>query len=156
MEIVSQNDLTARQKARIVELWNAEYPASIAYSDVSGFDEYLNNLGERKHYLLVDGSGEILGWAMIFQREGAKWFAIIVDGRVQDQGYGLKLLEALQRAEKRLFGWVIDHNKSLRANGEPYRSPLAFYRKTGFRVHDSEKIVKQDISGVKIEWTAGE
>lgn len=154
MKIVEQNELSAEQKLRIVQLWNAEYPSSLAYREVSGFDDYLNNLGGKKHFLLTDSSSEIAGWALIFERENAKWFAILIDEKIQGQGFGVKLIDALKAAENRLFGWVIDRNDYKKSNGEQYRSPLGFYKKVGFRVHENEKIAKQEISGVKIEWNA--
>lgn len=137
---------------QIVRLWNAEYPASLAYSDVSRFDEYLDNLANKKHFLLMDSMGEIVGWALIFDRENARWFAIIVAEKIQGQGFGIKLIDALKAAEKRLFGWVIDNNESIKSNGKQYQSPLGFYKKIGFKVHENDKIIKQNISGVKIEW----
>lgn len=152
MKIIAQAELSAKQKLRIVEMWNAEYPASLAYSDISGFDEYLNNLSDKKHFLLFDGTGEIVGWAMIFVRENAKWFAIIIDEKVQGKGFGVKLIDELKATEQRLFGWVIDNDESPKSNGTLYKSPLGFYKKIGFLVHEDEKIEKQNISGVKIEW----
>lgn len=154
MKIIEQNELSNAQKTRVIEMWNAEYPSSLAHSDVASFDEYLNNLGTKKHFLLFDETGEIAAWAMIFERDEAKWFAIIVDSKIQGKGFGIKLIDALKTAEKRLFGWVIDNNESVKSNGENYRSPLGFYKKIGFLIHENEKIVKQEISGVKIEWNA--
>lgn len=154
MRIIEQSEISDLQKARVVEMWNAEYPASIAYADVSGFDEYLNERGDKKHFLMIDEAEKIVGWAMIFDRENARWFAIIIDGKIQGRGFGVKLIDALKASENRLFGWVIDNDESLKTNGEKYKSPLGFYRKIGFRVHDRERIEKQNISGVKIEWNA--
>lgn len=154
MKIIEQSELSAEQKARVVEMWNAEYPASISYGDISGFDDYLNDLGAKRHFLLIVETGEIAGWAMLFDRENARWFAIIIDGKMQGKGFGVKLVEALKAAEPRFFGWVIESDRYLKSNGAPYRSPLGFYRKIGFAVHADEKISKQEISGVKIEWNA--
>lgn len=154
MKIIERTELTNEQKSRIVEMWNAEYPSSLAHSGIESFDEYLNSLGEKKHFLLVDERGEIAAWACVFVRDGAKWFAIIVDGKTQGKGFGVKVLDALKASETRLFGWVIDTNDHKKANGENYRSPLLFYKKIGFTVHENEKLVKQNISGVKIEWNA--
>ena len=39
-----------------------------------------------------------------------------------------------------------------KTNGETYKSPLGFYRKIGFTVHEGERLEKEEISGVKIEW----
>lgn len=155
MKISEQPELSAEQKARVVALWNAEYPASIAFSEIAGFDDYLNNLGAKTHFLLSDEAGEIAGWALLFERDGARWFAIIVDGKAQGRGFGVKLIEVLKASEQRFFGWVIDNDENVKSNGERYRSPLGFYKKLGFLVHANEKIVKQGISGVKIEWNAG-
>ncbi|CAN5567314.1 hypothetical protein BH20ACI4_BH20ACI4_18270 [soil metagenome] len=152
MKIVEQTDLSNKQKARIIKLWNAEYPLSLAHSGISSFDEFLEKLGDKKHFLLVESTQKLVGWAMLFERDEAKWFAIIIDGNEQGKGLGIKLLDALRAAEKRLFGWVIDTDEYDKANGEKYRSPLGFYKKIGFKVHENEKLVKENISGVKIEW----
>lgn len=152
MKIVESSKLTAAQKERVVEMWNAEYPASIMHPDLASFNDYLNNLGEKRHFLLFDESTNIIGWAMLFLRDGAKWFAILVDEKFQGKGCGVKLIDALKSAEKRFFGWVIDNDDHVKSNGKPYKSPLNFYKKLGFAVHTDEKLVKQEISGVKIEW----
>ena len=154
MEIIEQNELSNAQKARIIEMWNAEYPASLMHSGISSFDKYLDELGEKKHFLLFDAAETLAGWAMVFERGGAKWFAIIIDEKAQGKGFGVKMIDALKAGEKRLFGWVIDNDDSRKSNGEIYKSPLGFYRKIGFCVHENEKIEKQGISGIKIEWNA--
>ena len=154
MRIVEQAELSAAQKSRIVELWNNEYPENLAFSDVSWFDAYLSERGNGKHFLLLDSMEKIVGWALIFDRGDARWFAIIVDRKMQGQGCGTKLIDELKSAENRLFGWVIDHSNSRKSNGEAYKSPLGFYKKLGFRVHENERIEKEGISGVKIEWNA--
>ena len=154
MKIVEQNELSTEQKSRIVEMWNAEYPSSLVHSGISSFEDYLNKLGDQKHFLLVDEAGEISGWAMIFVRDEAKWFAIIIDSKLQGKGFGIKLLDALKAAENHFYGWVIDTDDFRKANGEKYRSPLGFYKKIGFIVHEDEKLIKENISGVKIEWKA--
>ncbi len=156
MKIVEQSELSNEQKSRIIEMWNAEYPLSLAHSGISSFDLYLEKLGEKRHFLLVDESEKIVGWAMIFKRDEAHWFAIIVDGRVQGKGFGIKLLDALKAAERHFFGWVINTDDFEKANGEKYRSPLEFYKKIGFKIHENEKLVKQNISGIKIEWNTRE
>lgn len=152
MKIIEQNELSAEQKSRIVQLWNAEYPLSISYSDISGFDDYLNNLGDKKHFLLIDSDDEIVGWALLFDRDKARWFAIIIDEKLQGKGFGVKLIDALKSSENNFFGWVIDNDDCLKANGKQYISPLGFYKKIGFKVYENEKLIKQNISGIKIEW----
>ncbi len=152
MQIIEQSKLTSVQKNRIVELWNAEYPENLAFSEVSGFDVYLNERPNQKHFLLMSAANEIIGWVCAFEREGARWFAIIIDERHQGKGFGVKLIDTLKAAKNQFFGWVIDHSDSRKSNGETYQSPLGFYRKLGFTVHESERIEKDGISGVKIEW----
>lgn len=154
MRIVEQTELSADQKSRIVELWNNEYPENLAFSGVSGFEDYLSKHGNGKHFLLFDSAEKIVGWALIFDRDDARWFAIIVDGRMHGQGCGTRLIDELKAAENWLFGWVIDHSDSKKLNGERYDSPLGFYKKLGFRVHENDRIEKDGISGVKIEWNA--
>ena len=154
MKIVEQSELSNEEKSRIIEMWNAEYPLSLAHSGISSFDDYLNKLGDKKHFLLIDEAGEIVGWAMIFVRDEAKWFAIIVDSKLQGKGFGIKLIDTLKAAENHFFGWVVETDNYQKANGENYRSPLLFYKKIGFKIHENEKLVKQNISGVKIEWNA--
>ncbi|HEX8289160.1 MAG TPA: GNAT family N-acetyltransferase [Pyrinomonadaceae bacterium] len=154
MRIVEQTELSADQKARILELWNNEYPENLAFSNVSGFEAYLSERGNGKHFLLIDSAEKIIGWALIFDRDNARWFSIIVDGKMHGQGWGTRLIDKLKAAERRLFGWVIDNSNSQKSNGEVYESPLGFYKKLGFRVHENDRIEKKGILGVKIEWNA--
>ena len=154
MKIIEQKELTIEQKIEILELWNSEYPVNLVFSRISEFDDYLNERPNKKHFLLIDSSGEIAGWSCVFDRENARWFAIIINGKMQGQGFGVKMIDALKSAEKRFFGWVIDHNDSRKSNGEVYKSPLEFYKKLGFQVRENERLEKDGISGVKIEWKA--
>lgn len=154
VKIIEQTELSDEEKSRIIEMWNAEYPSDIAHPGIPSFNEYLSKVTDRKHFLLIDESQKIVGWAMMFVRDDAKWFVIIVDGKFQGKGFGIKLLDALKAAENHFFGWVINNDNYKKANSENYRSPLGFYKKIGFVVHENEKLIKENISGVKIEWNA--
>ncbi len=154
MKIVEQTELSNEQKSRIVELWNAEYPSALAHSGIASFDDYLSNLADKKHFLVFDETGEIAGWTCVFGRDNARWFSIIIDGKAQGKGLGVMLIDAIKATEKQFFGWVIVSEDYEKANGEKYRSPLGFYKRIGFIVHDGEKLFKENISGVKIEWNA--
>ena len=152
VNIIEQRDLSIEQKLKIVEMWNTEYPENITHPDISSFDNYLKNRGDKRHFLLIDRSNNICGWAMTFVRDNAKWFTIIIDQRMQGAGLGKKLLDTLKTAEKRLSGWVIDTENYKKTNGEIYDSPLLFYKKLGFTVSENERLKNDRISAVKIEW----
>lgn len=154
MKIIEHTELSARQKRRIVQLWNAEYPLSLVYSKDSKFDDYLNGLEKKRHFLLVDSTETIFGWALTFDRDDARWFAIIIDNIIQGRGYGIKLMDRLKETEDNFSGWVIDHNNGRKLNGELYLSPLGFYKKIGFRVCYGDRIESDKMSGVRIEWNA--
>ena len=154
MKIVSKSDLDKQEKEFICQLWNAEYPEKLAYQSVAEFETYLNNLSDKKHYLLQDESDEIQGWAITFTRENEKWFAIIINSKIQNQGFGKQLLNHLKSIEKKLSGWVIDHNNDSKLDGTTYVSPLKFYLKNGFSVCNEIRIESEKISAVKIVWNS--
>lgn len=61
MKIVKQTKLNDNQKEKIYELWNNEYPKQLSYNSVADFENYLNNLNEQNHYLLLGKNEEISG-----------------------------------------------------------------------------------------------
>jgi hypothetical protein len=152
MKIITLTNFTVQQKESVFKLWNEEYPNKLQYSNLQEFDNYLNALFEKKHYLLLDEYDDIVGWASVFSRENARWFSLILSSANQGVGYGTILLNELKKEEKHLFGWVIDHNNDIKANGNPYLSPLIFYRKNNFIIHSSIRLELEKISAVKIEW----
>jgi GNAT superfamily N-acetyltransferase len=154
MNIVSKTDLSPQQKEIICRLWNSEYPEKLAYNSISEFENYLNNLSYIAHYLLQDESEEMQGWAITFSRENEKWFAIIVNSKIQNKGFGTLLLNHLKTIESKLSGWVIDHNNDSKLNGTAYVSPLPFYLKNGFSVFNKIRIETEKISAVKIVWNS--
>ena len=91
-------------------------------------------------------------WAVIFERDSEKWFAIIVDSELHQIGLGSKILNRLKTFSSELNGWVIDHENDNKANGEPYRSPLAFYLKNEFTLIPENRLELDFISAVKINW----
>jgi GNAT superfamily N-acetyltransferase len=145
-------DKGARQQ--LLQLWNAEYPAKLAYNSLLEFEGYLEELSCPTHFLLTNDSTLIHGWAFTFEREDRKWFGVILSGAVQGQGWGRKMLEALKQSEKELNGWVIDHNNERKINGQSYTSPLKFYEKLGFEVVKDVRLELDKISAVKIRWVA--
>ncbi len=152
MKVKSKSNLSLQQKEIICQLWNAEYPEKLAYQSVAEFETYLNNLSDKKQYLLQNESDEIQGWTITFTRENETWFAIIINSKIQNQGFGKLLLNHLKSTEKKLSGWVIDHNNDSKLDGTTYRSPLKFYLKNGFSVCNEIRIESEKISAVKIVW----
>ena len=153
MKIVSKADLTIVEKKFVFQLWNKEYPAKLYYQSISEFETYLDNLSDVNHYLLHDELDVIQGWAITFVRENEKWFAIIINSKIQGKGFGTQLLNHLKSKEKQLSGWVIDHNNDLKRDDLPYFSPLNFYVKNGFSVCNEIRIETEKISALKIVWS---
>jgi hypothetical protein len=69
MKVITEKILSTEQKVNICQLWNNEYPEKLSYEKISDFENYLDNLTETKHYLLVNENQNINGWAFTFLRE---------------------------------------------------------------------------------------
>ena len=91
-KIIKTTELNEQAKQQVLDLWNNEYPEKLSYSSLIEFDHYLQNLNNLTHLLLIDNIGIILGWALTFDRENEKWFAIILSEKVQVKGLGRKCL----------------------------------------------------------------
>jgi len=150
--LLTTTSLTPAQKIQISTIWNNEYPKSLNFTDSNGFDNYLSTLSGPVHYILENESGEILAWACKFIRDNEKWFAVILAEKIQGQGKGTELLNALKETESVLNAWVIDKEEAKKANGETYRSPLNFYLKNGFVVYPEIRLENEKMSAVKIIW----
>jgi hypothetical protein len=150
--VVHTHQLDPVQKTGVYRLWNTEYPAQLAFADLSEFEVYLMALHQQDHYVL-ETAGAIVGWAFSFLREEEKWFAIILSQQVQRQGMGTTLLNILKSKEDKLAGWVIDQNNYTRADNEPYISPLGFYLKNGFETGPA-RLETPKLSAVRIYWAA--
>ncbi len=131
-------------------LWNNEYPVQLCYQALSDLDEYLLSLSEPTHYLITNKNNYTVGWAVAFDRDNERWFAIIVDNKSQGKGYGTQLLNMLKKDNSQLNGWVTDHNDYKKSNGNLYPSPLAFYTKNGFELLANERLETENLSAVKI------
>lgn len=152
MNLITRSSLSTAEKLEILELWNNEYPKILNYKSKEGFDEYLENLDEQSHLLLIDEKKKVRGWYFDFDRENEKWFAILLDSKIQEKGLGTKILNLAKEKESKLNGWVIDHNNSKKGNGEIYKSPLMFYLKNGFEKIPQVRLELDKISAVKIKW----
>lgn len=154
MRIVEVYILNDSDLIQLYRLWNDEYPVGIGYRNLENFKMYLNNLQDLSHFLLVDDSKQIMGWAFSFKRENADWFALLISDSFQKRGYGKIFLDKIKSRCTELYGWVIDHNNDLKENGEPYMSPLQFYIKNDFIVLPDERLELDNISAVKIRWNS--
>lgn len=152
MNLIEVLELTEGQKRKILSLWNKEYPERLKYDDIQEFNTYLDSLNHKKHYILINRENEIDGWAFLFERENENWFAMILDSRIQGNGYGTKLLQRIKEDEDKLNGWVIDHNNDRKSNEKIYKSPLSFYLKNHFTVSHENRLETDKISAVKIVW----
>lgn len=153
MKIDKTTDLSPQQKQQIVTIWNAEYPRELAHPDLESFDRYLANLADRHHLLLTNEAENVKGWLMYFIRDNERFFAMLLDASVHGQGLGSQLLDAAKSYNNELVGWVIDHDRLLKQNGDRYRSPVDFYRKNGFEILPHIQLNNQKIGGIKIRWT---
>jgi len=153
MDLIKCSILSETEKLEILELWNNEYPEKLSYKSKREFDDYLNNLNEQSHILLIDSDRKIKGWYFDFIRDHRKWFAIILDSKIHGNGFGTQILNMAKEKESELNGWVIDHNRDKKRNGEFYKSPLKFYLKNGFKKLSKNRLELDKISAVKIKWT---
>jgi len=152
MEFIKRSSLSEIEKLEIFELWNNEYPEKLSYDSKEEFDKYFENLAEQSHILLVGENKKIKGWYFDFNRENEKWFTIILDSEIHGKGIGTRILRLAKQKESELNGWVIDHNREKKKNGESYNSPLSFYLKNGFKKLESNRLELKKISAVKIKW----
>ena len=153
LKIIQTNELNDQAKMQVFDLWNNEYPEKLSYKSLNEFDNYLQNLNNLKHFLLISDIDIILGWALTFDRDNNKWFAIILSEKIKGKGLGRKMLDELKKVEHILNGWVIDHNNDKKKNGVAYVSPLKFYEKCGFEIQNDVRLELDKISAVKIRWT---
>ncbi len=153
MQVVKVNHFTGEEKEQIVKIWNAEYPATLQYPNIDAFDQYLAKLSLPVHYTITDDQQRLMGWLAVFTRQEERWLVILVDTTQQRKGVGTYLLNQVKQNEVELNGWVIDHNRDKKENGETYYSPLGFYIKNGFNVLSDTRFDNGKLSAVKINWS---
>lgn len=148
-----QEHLSPEETNNLFALWNAAYPALIAFENAESFQRYLDGLVGIKHYLLKAPAGPVQGWAFSFDRENERWFAILLSTGLQGRGYGKMLIDCLKQEERKLTAWVVEGNHYVKKDGSTYSSPLSFYLKNGFNVFSGEKSTGTILDTVKIRWT---
>ena len=152
MKIIKTTSLTKDQKNTLRNLWNNEYPMALNFMAFSDFEKYLKPLNNQVHFFLLNDKNQIQGWSFTFSRDKKKWFLIILDSKIQRNGFGNLLINKLKSLEPKLNGWVIESNNEVKKNGELYLSPLEFYLKNEFTVNSNELLDNSKISAIKIEW----
>jgi hypothetical protein len=152
MKLIEKKSLNEDQKIRITEIWNNEYPITLAFSDSSGFDNYLSALSQTDHYILEDEEHKIMAWACKFTRENEKWLVIILDEKIHGKGHGTEILNVLKKNETHLNGWVVDNEIYKKINGDMYKSPLNFYLKNSFKTSPEIRTKNEKLSALKITW----
>ena len=144
-------ELNTAQKEDIRRIWNQEYPHQFVHPDLASLEGYLQKLGKPIHFLITEAD-QIQGWLVTFNRDGARWFSIILDSSIQGKGLGSQLLNAAKKEEIELNGWATDHERDVRADGQAYASPIGFYLKNGFEVLKGTRLEQGLNSLVKIQW----
>lgn len=152
MKIINKNKLEDSEIIELLELWNNEYPVSIKYSTIEKFKDFLNNLLDLEHYLILD-SNKIIAWNFVFIRNDERFFGIIIDSNFQKLGIGTKLMNHIKLLYPILNGWVVDHNNYLKLDNSPYFSPLDFYLKNDFKVNQNLRLELKSFTAVRIIWT---
>jgi len=153
VEFKKLKELSKTNRKEILDLWNNEYPEKLNYKTLQDFENYLENLTEQSHILMINDHQEIKGWYFDFVRETEKWFVIILDSKLQGKGLGTRILDIAKEKEIDLSGWVIDHNNDRKRNGEVYISPIRFYLKNGFKRLENIRLEHEKVSAVKIKWS---
>lgn len=156
MKFFEAKVLSEDQKLDIVELWNNEYPKGLSFSELTEFDQYLDDLSDKNHILLCEESGRVKGWLIYFVRDNEQCFAMLMDSSLQGQGIGSKILSLAKERNSELNGWVIDTNKEPKQNGKNYKSPIGFYRKNDFEIRMDIQLKKKNINGIKVIWKSQE
>ncbi len=69
MRIIKTNILSLQQKKAIYILWNKEYPINLTYLAFEELENYLRNLKNQQHLLLIDENEIVKGWYFDFSRD---------------------------------------------------------------------------------------
>ena len=152
MKIIGTRKLDENQKRTIISLWNQEFPEKVSLSGLKDFNDYLQELSDRHHLILIDHKGSLQGWLMHFIRDDERFFTMVLNSSVQGNGWGSTLLDKAKETNSELNGWIVGSNSELRQDGEPYTSPIGFYKKNGFDVDQNTKTTLKGINVIKIAW----
>jgi GNAT superfamily N-acetyltransferase len=148
--------IVIRQQARLDQamiagihrMWNRVYPAHLVHTTIQETETYIENRAAARHMVALKNDA-LAAWCCVFEREERQWFVLLVDDPYQRMGLGRHLMKLALDEGTPLNGWVIDHDRDLRADGKPYASPMNFYLKLGFHVCE-ERLRLGQLSAVRI------
>jgi GNAT superfamily N-acetyltransferase len=146
--IIQTKELSNSQVEQIDRAWNDEYPIKLN----NRFGILLNDAKSYMHYIIENEKQEVIAWGVMFEKEDERRFSILVVNKYKGQGLGKKLIEAFKKDYPIFYGWVIDHDNDVKANGEKYVSPLPFYLQLGFTILKEQRIDTEMISAVKVKF----
>ncbi len=148
MAITKTTVLTQHQANQLNELWNNEYPLTLA----NRFNILLDGVDHYMHYIIQDSNQTVMAWAVVFEKEQQMRFSIIVSDTHKNKGLGTLLINALKQDYTEFYGWVIDHDHAIKSNGSYYQSPMPFYIKQGFEILTDIRINTNMLQAVLIKW----
>ncbi len=151
MIIAITKHLTDEQLREVNALWDTEYQQTLN----GRFPKLLDGVDDYCHYL-VERQGRVVAWAVHFNKDEEVRFSIIVSADQQGNGIGKLLIDQLKKDLQCFYGWVVDNNYHLKADGTFYQSPLQFYIKQGFEVLHDQRIDNEMLNAVKVRWVRGE
>lgn len=150
MQLINTATLSDNQIQQINVLWNQEYPKNL----INRFSILLGDATNYQHFLLENEAQQVLGWAVLFDKENETRFSIIVGEASKRMGLGSRLMDALKQACPCFYGWVIDHDNDIKSDDSIYRSPLTFYLKHDFEVLSDQRLDTPIIKAVKVKCCA--
>lgn len=136
----------------LFNLWNSVYPMQLAYKDLDGLRDYFAPLQNKQHILVKTATNKVIGWFFSFDREGARWFAVLVNNEYKRSGIGSELIKRAKKQFAPLNGWVIDHDRYYKLDGKKYESPIGFYLRHGFQIDSDVRLEIPILSAVKIHY----
>lgn len=135
LRMITELSLTDELKQQIFDIWNSVYPVQVTFPALENFEAYLSRAMDSRNFVYFNGINRIGGWLMTFTRDSQRSFVMLVSQDCQGRGIGRELLKTLKVSESQsVFGWAVESERYLLRDGSPYRSPISFYRKNGFKI----------------------
>ncbi|MFK8055968.1 MAG: GNAT family N-acetyltransferase [Saprospiraceae bacterium] len=150
-QVVTSTVLAKADWHTVLELWNTGFPVEVQLTDVGALRKIIE-APNCAHYVLRNAASKIEAWLAVFDRYDTRWFSILVSPEAQGQGLGKALILHAKTVEHCLEGWVVQSDDHFRADGEVYTSPLAFYKKLGFRLNPNRFPSDGKLDVVCVKW----